>query len=166
MDKYYLPKNGEIKGPFDISELEQMMNAGEISVDSYVSLNSKKDFQKIGNILRIVSTERVKMFEIIGSKINNPVLNNSNCENGLRNENKLPPQLVTLNSKIPPPLKTDHVKIDQQFFLVIDDMQKGPLSLGSVIQLLNSGVIDITTLAWTSGMIDWKKISEIEVLNK
>ena len=62
------------------------------------------------------------------------------------------------NKSIPPPIprKTD-------YFIVFQGVQKGPLDINTLKEMIALKMIEENTLFWTEGMNDWKSIKEINL---
>jgi len=52
------------------------------------------------------------------------------------------------------------------YYLLIDGEQVGPLELGAVAAMVESGEVNATTMAWTAGMDDWAPAEEVAELMK
>jgi membrane protease subunit (stomatin/prohibitin family) len=54
--------------------------------------------------------------------------------------------------------------IPTTYYFLVKGQQVGPFILDQAKSMFLSGQISLDTLAWTNGMIDWKKVQEIESL--
>lgn len=55
--------------------------------------------------------------------------------------------------------------ISIEYYVVIENEQRGPLTIDDLKQLMSIGVISKSTLIWKEGMADWVKASELETIN-
>jgi hypothetical protein len=55
--------------------------------------------------------------------------------------------------------------ISIEYYVVIENEQRGPLTIDDLKQLMSIGVISKATLIWKEGMADWVKASELETIN-
>jgi hypothetical protein len=59
----------------------------------------------------------------------------------------------------PPPIRKNQTNID--YFLVINEEQKGPFDIDKIKVLLQQKEVDENTLIWKDGMDDWELISKL-----
>ena len=59
----------------------------------------------------------------------------------------------------PPPIRKNQSNID--YFLVVNEEQKGPFDIDKINGMLQSKEVDKNTLIWKDGMDDWEVISKL-----
>jgi hypothetical protein len=55
--------------------------------------------------------------------------------------------------------------ISIEYYVVIENEQRGPLTMEDIKPLISMGIITKSTLMWKEGMADWVSASELETIN-
>ncbi len=74
--------------------------------------------------------------------------------------NKMGENLSTSNSPTSPP----PVPVQNQYFIVVNGQQTGPVNLTKIESQIKSGVISHATLIWTPALVEWTQASKVTEL--
>lgn len=145
---YFVKVRGRTLGPFDASRIRQMVQQGQISRINPISLDGT-NWQKAGEVAQLFQTDAPR---------------GESAEDGKRN---LEPQVDnrTRNASGTSHSQRSHEPSDGVWFYNVGNQQQGPVSGGTVRELIRNGTLSGADYAWREGMPAWLTVFEIPELS-